>query len=124
MRRYFIQSVSQWFDPIKTNDILSKIDWFTWINGPGLPPVTMNFETNEEKQAIALAHKFINKEDVSEDDVNAYNSWFTELKAIFIQELLYNKDAPDMPAVLAAVDDKLAISTPMFVNSELLYLWY
>ena len=45
LRLTFEQHLYDSYTSTKAKDIIKKIDWTTWIDAPGLPPVTANFTT-------------------------------------------------------------------------------
>lgn len=55
----FEQHLYDSYTSTKTKDIIKKIDWTTWIQGPGLPPITANFTTSTEVAALKLANDYI-----------------------------------------------------------------
>jgi len=48
LRILFEQHLYDSYTSSKAKDIIKKIDWTTWLDGPGLPPITANFTTTEE----------------------------------------------------------------------------
>jgi len=56
---------------------VKAVDWDTWLEKPGLPPVTADFETPEMDRAQAIAREYISlKGESSPDGFEAYNEWF------------------------------------------------
>lgn len=66
----------------KAKDIIKKIDWNTWITGPGLPPVTANFTTDEEKTAFKLADDYLSGKE-KPAGYEKYTTWPTIQKLLF-----------------------------------------
>ena len=84
MKNSYIEFVRENFDEIKAESILKQIDWDTWIYKPGLPPVILDFESQEYDDAIALAQSYIDgKGEVSPPEKEKYKTWFVSLKGIF-----------------------------------------
>ena len=48
-----------WTERSEARRLIEKIDWMTWIYGPGLPPYTANFTTPELVEAISLANAYV-----------------------------------------------------------------
>ena len=121
MKNSYINFVKEHFDEKKANNILKQIDWETWIYTPGLPPVTLNFESQEYNDAVSLAHEYIDgKGEVSPSDKDKYKEWFVSLKGIFLSELLNADDVTEK--IVSLVDNDLRVSQE--INTEILYLWY
>ena len=59
LRQTFEAHLNSVWTSSQAKDIIKKIDWVKWIEGPGLPPVTANFTTAEEKDALKLANDYV-----------------------------------------------------------------
>ena len=76
----------------KAKDIIKKIDWTTWLFTAGLPPVTANFTTKAEQDALFLANEYIRLAgDSSPAGFDKYHSWSNNQKWIFLNQLLLKK---------------------------------
>jgi leukotriene-A4 hydrolase len=120
LKASFTRFVSKEFSYTEAHEILHQIDWDTWILEPGLPPVTLDFETQEFNDAVALASKYINGS-VTEEDITAYEGYFVTLKGIFLSQLLQSQ-ASLTKEIITKIDSDLKISQEL--NDELLYLWF
>ena len=122
MRSEFESHVLSWFPKKEAQKIIEEIDWDTWLEKPGLPPITADFSTNEEFLANKLADEYIlfNGQS-SPTNYQDYFRWFANLKAIFNQKLLDRVDEISYP-IMKQIDDDLSISNEP--NSEIIHLWY
>ena len=76
------------YSSTKAKDIIKKIDWTTWIKGPGLPPVTANFTSSAEQLAIKLANDYISLGGNSSPlGFEKYKTWPNNQKWIFLNQL-------------------------------------
>ena len=104
-------------------NILKKIDWDAWINTPGKPLKTVDFNTNLIKEAQDLAEKFLNgKNDELNDSKEKFNSWHTSQKLVFLKYLMKNSDRID-DKVYNNIRDRLALNKETY-NSEIKSIWY
>ena len=75
------------------NRILSSVDWAAWIFAPGLPPITADFTTVASNGSAALADAFIKLAGKSSpDNYTKFNSYYSNLKIIFLERLAVQKD--------------------------------
>ena len=51
MRVTFEQHIRDTKSSKEAKEIIKEIDWYTWLEVPGLPPVTADFNTQEAKDA-------------------------------------------------------------------------
>lgn len=116
---HFESFVKSKFSSADAKEIISKIDWYTWIRGPGLPPVTVDLETEAYNSAIALSEGFITGEiDPSAGDI--YRGFNVNLKGLFISHLIQNLDRLDADKV-QKVDEITAVGQE--INGELVFRW-
>ena len=57
---FYINYVTSNLDKTNAKKILDQIDWKTWIYGPGLPPITIDLDTEVYHEAIDIAHHYMN----------------------------------------------------------------
>lgn len=109
------------FENDEAKRIVKEIDWTTWIEKPGLPPVTADFDTPEMARAQELATQYVQLNGTeSPEGFTEYNGWFMFLQNIFIDELLaQSKDLN--PEIIAKIDEDLNISGSL--NAELKAPW-
>ena len=104
----------------ESKEILSKIDFETWIFEPGLPPVILDFDTPEYNGAINLATDFIDGKADPATAVKIYRNFTIDLKGLFITHLINNiKQIDDCKAEY--IDDTLSISKE--INGEVIFRW-
>ena len=104
-------------------NILKKIDWDAWINTPGKPLKTVDFNTNLIKEAQDLAEKFLNgKNEELNDSKEKFNNWHTSQKLVFLKYLMKNSDRID-DTVYNNIRDRLALNKETY-NSEIKSIWY
>lgn len=122
MKNSYIKFVQGNFSSSKATELLAQIEWDKWIYEPGLPPVTLDFETEEYNDAVGLAHDYIKGAGkVSPDDREEYHTWFVTLKGIFLATLLDHKDIITSD-IVNLIGKDLNIASE--INAEILYLWY
>ena len=94
----------------QAKDIMKKIDWVTWLEGPGLPPIKANFTSTEETTAIKLADDYISLGGASSPaNFGLYKTWKVNQKRLFLGQLL-NRKASLTVAIVKRIGEDL---TPM-----------
>ena len=70
-------------------DIINMTQWDTWVYGPGLPPVTLDFRTNEleEAKALATAYAATTANESSPVNYTIFFDYFSSQKVAFVQQL-------------------------------------
>ena len=97
----------------KAKDIIKKIDWTTWIQGPGLPPWTANFTTAAENLALKLANDYISLGGNSSPlGFEKYKTWPNNQRWIFQNQLLLQKDKLTQKIVQKVNDDLDPYNSP------------
>lgn len=72
--------------------ILDAVDWQGWLYTPGLPPVSMPFDTTLVKQCTAFADEWKKMRSASEEDVSPlvsadeYEALSTSQKVLFLEQ--------------------------------------
>ncbi|CAI2361127.1 unnamed protein product [Moneuplotes crassus] len=117
---YFTSFVTETFSENESRDILEEIDFDTWIYAPGLPPVTLDFETEEYNQSIELAQNFLDGTVDKEAALKLYLSFSVNLKGLFISHLIDNIEEVDEDKA-SYIDNTLHISSE--INGEIIYRW-
>jgi leukotriene-A4 hydrolase len=120
MRSEFEVIVSEWYGNT-ANNFLDQIDWDAWLLAPGLPPVTMNFWTPEQRDSSFLAHDYIRLAGESPQDFEDYFNFLNQQKDIFIEQLLNRIDELTVD-ILKRIDEDLKLSESL--NHNTLYIWY
>lgn len=89
-QNYFDTYVNGTYNDTDAQKIIGEVDWETWVRSPGLPPVTLNFTTENITVAKELAMAYIANagSDTSPDNYTEYNEWYSSLKVVFLEELL------------------------------------
>lgn len=89
-QNYFDTYVNGTYNDTDAEKIIGEVDWETWVRSPGLPPVTLNFTTENITVAKELAMAYIANagNDTSPDNYTEYNEWYSSLKVVFLEELL------------------------------------
>lgn len=87
----FVDALYQFFGAKGKSDLLDEVDWETWLNGQGLPPPLVVFDTTLADACTQMAHKWVdfNNESattVSPSDVDV--SSFDALQNILFLETL------------------------------------
>lgn len=101
-------------------DILSAIDWNTWILGTGIPAKAKKYTNDRIEAAIELA-KFYIKNNGSPDP-NPYKDFGLDLRIIFMRQLLIEKDNLDTQKIKRIDSDNNITETEK--NPEVNTLWY
>lgn len=70
-------------------DIINMTQWDTWVYGPGLPPITLDFRTNEleEAKALATAYAATTANESSPVNYTTFFDYFSSQKVAFVQQL-------------------------------------
>lgn len=104
------------------SQILNSVNWTLWIEQPGLSPVPMNFSTNTSIQAVQLADSYIKLAgNSSPDNFTVYNSYFSNLKVVFLLELLARQSEVTL-AIMQRIDADLNITND--ANPEVKQRWF
>jgi leukotriene-A4 hydrolase len=119
MQSEFEQHVYYWYSSKDAKKIIAKIDWHEWLEGPGLPPVTADFSTPDLDKMYLWANLY--KQGITPEGYETWPSLFVNQKAIFLAELVENRNTIDA-ATVEKIDNELHVSEEK--NGELLYLWY
>lgn len=101
--------------------IKNAMDWETWVKAPGLPPVTLDFKTKELVESQHLATEYINGGGKSPANYTEYNSWYSSLKVVFLEQLIESYDKVDL-ALIKKIDDDLNITSTL--DPECKQRWY
>jgi leukotriene-A4 hydrolase len=103
------------------DEIIAQTQWDAWITGPGLPPVTLDFRTDELEEAQALAQAYVSLEGASSPpNVNDFADFFSSQKVAFVQALAADESVD--AALMTYIDSNLNLSNsldPMVKNT-----WY
>ncbi|KAG9285768.1 hypothetical protein G9A89_013193 [Geosiphon pyriformis] len=120
-RDFLFSYMEKTFGPEK-RDALIKIDWETWLNAPGMPPIVNDFDRSLSKACIELAKRWDDArnnqtfEDFSPDDLKEFS---TLQKIKFLQQI---SEYPPFPhKALIALDHVYNLS--QVVNAEIRFLW-
>ena len=84
-KEYFEDFVKKTF-PTKADYILEQIDWKTWVEAPGFPPVNNNYTNKYSIEVEEMVDKFY-KNELDDDFVDIFTNWFTLLKQLFLNRL-------------------------------------
>lgn len=119
------QTWEQWvhanFEGAKINQILSAVDWETWLYKPELAPVPLDFQTDLSKQAVSLALEYIQLGGKSSPaDKDTYWNFDSNLKTIFHTTLLENINDVTIE-VVALVDSDFQVTADP--NPEVKQRW-
>lgn len=105
---FFINHVRKSFESNKAKEILDQIDWKTWIYGSGLPPVTVDLETKIYKEAVAIAHHYMEGKE-TQADIDAFKSYDSMLKSIVLTE--FNRNiGQTSKEMIAKLDSDLSLA--------------
>jgi len=116
---HFEKFVKKTFKNKESKEILGQIDFDTWINAPGLPPVTIDLETEEYTLAISMSESFINNQPM-EGARDLYSNFTVDLKGLVISHMIENLDRLNSDLV-ANIDNILKIGEE--INGELVFRW-
>lgn len=109
---------THWTDKNEARMLKSKIDWMSWVYGPGLPPYTANFTTPELVEAVNLANAYVAAAGASSPaNFSDYNKFDSNTKVIFLQALERVK-ANVTVAVLTKIDADLNITNTVDPNCQ------
>ena len=109
------------FEGAKINEILSAVDWETWLYKPELAPVSLDFTTEMSREAVSLALEYISLGGKkSPADKDQYFNFDSNLKTIFHTTLLENHDDVTLP-ILSLVDSDFSVTADP--NPEVKQRW-
>ena len=98
------------FEGAKINEVLSSIDWETWLYKPELAPVPLDFSTDLSKEAVSLALEYIELAGQSSPaDKDRYFEFDSNLKTIFHTTLLENHDQV-LEATVTLIDADFSVT--------------
>ena len=98
------------------------MDWETWVHGPGLPPVELDFRTKELNESKELADEYIKLGGKSSpSNYKDYNNWFSSLKVVFLEQLVANQENFN-PDLLKKIDEDLNITSTR--DPEVMQRWF
>jgi leukotriene-A4 hydrolase len=116
---HFTSFVKKNFSWKESKAILDQIDFKTWIEGPGLPPVIVDLDTPEYNAAINLAESFLNgSPDPSASDI--YSGFSVNLKGLFLSHMIQYVDRVTSD-IAANVDNTVHVSQE--INGEIVFRW-
>ena len=72
--------------PTEAVNISGQIDWETWVNAPGFPPVQNNFTNKYAKEVEDMVALFYANK-LPENFVDIFKGWFTLLKQDFLNRI-------------------------------------
>ena len=72
--------------PSEADNILSKIEWDTWIYAPGLPPVENNFTNKYSAEVENMVNLFYENK-LQENFAETFKKWFSLLKQNFLNKI-------------------------------------
>jgi leukotriene-A4 hydrolase len=72
--------------PTYADEILSQIDWDTWVYAPGLPPIENNFTNKYATEVENMANLFY-ENNLPDNFVEIFKGWFTLLKQRFLNRI-------------------------------------
>ncbi|XP_075981446.1 leukotriene A-4 hydrolase-like [Anticarsia gemmatalis] len=111
------QFKAHFLDYFKNNDKLAEVDWDTWLNGVGMPPVIPDYDTTLTQAVTTLISKIEDPSySFSYDDVKSFNVH----QLMFLLQQLYEKPALPLDR-LKRLGEEYKISGNK--NNEILYRW-
>ncbi|KAL4509917.1 hypothetical protein ABPG72_010110 [Tetrahymena utriculariae] len=104
------------------NKLLSQIDWDTWINQPGMPPVNLKFQTDTIPLIKSLAQSYIDlKGKESPTNYKEFLDFSLNEKCIFLQYLFDHVSEYDSQ-VLIKIDQDYNLTNSQ--NQEISWRWF
>ncbi|RDD36645.1 Leukotriene A-4 hydrolase [Trichoplax sp. H2] len=126
--KYKSLKTSEWKDYLfsyfidkDTQDALAKVDWDGWINKPGMPPTTLEYDTSLADACTELCNRWLK---ASEEELESFSSDdikdFSSPQVIeFLSKLLV--EAPITVKKVKAMDKAYSMGTR--INSEIRFRW-
>jgi leukotriene-A4 hydrolase len=118
-REYFENGVKKLFN--NADDILSQIDWDTWMFKPGHPIKTFDYPSKWLNEGESLAKKLINGEKLSDNDVTNFNNWHTNVKLVLLNTL--NEDITKLTQE-TYIEMRDRFNLHIKQNAEVAYVWF
>ncbi|EEB06062.1 leukotriene A-4 hydrolase [Schizosaccharomyces japonicus yFS275] len=120
----FKETLYEFFKPQGLTGQLDKIDWQAWLYGPGMPPVTPNFDTTLANPCYTLAEKWRTAAEAhtapvpfAADDVKR---WSAGQSSLFLDLLFETSPLPNQ--YIETLSDVYAYGKSE--NAELLFRFY
>ena len=82
-KQFFIDTINTEFPEEKAKEIFDQIDWETWLNAPGFPPVENDFSNKYSIEVEEATNQFYNNT-LPETFVDTFKNWYTLLKIYFL----------------------------------------
>jgi leukotriene-A4 hydrolase len=117
---FFINQVKTIFDAQKSTEILKKVDWDSWINKPGFPPISNDFSNVYLTEAKSRADDLLSNK-IKEDFVTVFKSWHTNVKLVFLGIITNSIDKLSEESYIY-LNDTLKLNTGY--NFEVQNLWF
>lgn len=108
-QKHFEDYVNSKYNETKAADIISQMDWETWVKVGGLPPVQLDFTTvalNESKQ---MASEYIATPGSSPADYEDYKNWTSGLHVVFHEQLITQYDEVTLE-ILTKIDEDFNVT--------------
>lgn len=120
--KVFNNFVDATYNETEAANIKGKMDWETWVRAPGLPPQDLlDFTTTNLTEAQNLANEYIKTPSQSPANFTEYNSWYSSLKVIFLEQLIARESEVTLD-LIKRIDADLNISGS--VDPEVKQRWY
>lgn len=86
-KNHFESMVKSIFNQAKADSIIKQVDWDTWINKPGFPPVKNNFSNKWTTAANQRANDLFNNK-LDKSFLQEFTAWSTNVKLVFLNNLI------------------------------------
>lgn len=92
------------------NEMLADMNWEMWIKEGGIPPNLTDFTTPALNESKKIANDYISGAgDTSPENYTDYNTYKSNLKVVFLEELLTNFETVNLK-IIQKIDTDLKIT--------------
>lgn len=106
----------------KAAQIKAAIDWKAWVEKPGNIPVFLDFTTTDLNASKALADDYVARQGQSSPaDYTKFNDYYSNLKVVFIEELIAKNDTKTKDIMIRVDGDYKLTQT---VDPEIKQRWF
>ncbi|KAG7193577.1 uncharacterized protein KQ657_000646 [Scheffersomyces spartinae] len=125
----FIEALYEFFGPQGKAELLDEVDWNTWLNGEGLPPQLVTFDTTMADSCTDMAKKWVdfnNNDDsatnINESDVDV-GSFDASQNILFLETLIEEFGKISVSEKTLSTLQKFYTSYLKTCNSEIKLRW-
>ena len=85
-KEFFIQKIKEELPTTNSTRILDNIDWVSWLDAPGFPPIKNDF-SNKYAEEIENDVSLFYQNKLPENFIDTFKGWHTYLKQYFLNQI-------------------------------------